>query len=184
MQGQWHPSDLEPPVDTRVAGRPLLSAGGYRKLRRYSSRPTGRTIAAPDVRDASGYLARRYAGVGNHWGNVLIGIAAKPATPIAAACGICQLAVPEEVPCPKCQHPVRLHPSATLGCVASKCAGRMWSYLCCPECDCLWAFHGKSQEKSEDKAAEEKQSPENAAGTRHRRSARCRSTCTRKWTSS
>ena len=77
-------------------------------------------------------------------GNVLIGIGPKDEAPAREPCPICKLTVPAEVKCPKCGKPVTLQPAAVLGCVAESCGSRMWSYLCCPECDCTWAFHGKA----------------------------------------
>jgi hypothetical protein len=81
-------------------------------------------------------------------GNVLIGIAPKAATTEETACSFCKLAIPEEVICPKCQNPVALRPSPVLGCIAKSCFARMWSYLCCPQCDCTWAFEGKPDKDS------------------------------------
>lgn len=80
-------------------------------------------------------------------GNVLIGIAPRSENVEAELCGTCKLALPAEVACPKCHHPVALRPSTVMGCVAESCGGRMWSYLCCPECDCTWKFHRKAEEK-------------------------------------
>lgn len=80
-------------------------------------------------------------------GNVLIGIAPRNPAAVEPACSLCKLTIGPEVPCPKCQQPVRLRPSAVLGCVAQRCNSRLWNYLCCPQCDCTWSFHAKPDKK-------------------------------------
>lgn len=75
-------------------------------------------------------------------GNVLIAIAPRPlATP---ACEFCHTQTPAHVDCPRCRQPVCLMPGALLGCMRDGCIARMWNYLCCPSCDCMWTFslHG------------------------------------------
>ena len=71
-------------------------------------------------------------------GNVVIGIAARPAA--APPCSICGTAIPSAVACPSCREPVSLQPAAILGCMEESCAGRMWNYVCCPSCDHTWSF--------------------------------------------
>lgn len=81
-------------------------------------------------------------------GNIVIGIALPPATRPLEQCRQCNLPIPEQAPCPKCKHPVSLRPSAILGCIAERCGSRYWSYVSCPECDCLWSFYGKPDVKA------------------------------------
>lgn len=72
-------------------------------------------------------------------GNVLIGIAARPAA--VPACPMCRTPIPGSVPCARCGEPVALQPADLLGCVgAGTCIGRLWNYLCCPACDNMWTF--------------------------------------------
>jgi hypothetical protein len=71
-------------------------------------------------------------------GNVLIGIAAGPSA--APACEFCHTPIPANIACPRCQKPVGLQPAALLGCLNDGCIARMWNYLCCPSCDCMWTF--------------------------------------------
>jgi hypothetical protein len=75
-------------------------------------------------------------------GNVVIGIAAKPLA--APECEFCHTETPSHVDCPKCKKPVGLMPGALLGCMRDGCIARMWNYVCCPSCDCMWTFslHG------------------------------------------
>jgi hypothetical protein len=71
-------------------------------------------------------------------GNVLIGIAAQPsATP---PCPLCGIVIPPAVACPNCRKQVPLQPAVLLGCVGTRCAARMWNYICCPFCDYAWSF--------------------------------------------
>jgi hypothetical protein len=71
-------------------------------------------------------------------GNVVIGIAAAP-SPVPA-CEFCRTPIPSHIACPRCQQPVGLQPAALLGCLNDSCIARMWNYLCCPACDCMWNF--------------------------------------------
>ena len=71
-------------------------------------------------------------------GNVVIGIAAGPSA--APACEFCRTPIPSHIACPRCQKPVGLQPAALLGCLNDGCIARMWNYLCCPSCDCMWTF--------------------------------------------
>ena len=71
-------------------------------------------------------------------GNVVIGIAA--GRPAAPACEFCHTPIPSRIACPRCKQPVGLMPGALLGCVRDGCIARMWNYLCCPSCDCMWTF--------------------------------------------
>jgi len=71
-------------------------------------------------------------------GNVLIGIAGHmPAKP---ECEFCHTPMPSRVGCPQCKKPVGLQPGAVLGCMRDGCIARMWNYVCCPACDCMWTF--------------------------------------------
>jgi len=78
-------------------------------------------------------------------GNVLIAIAPRLAGPAAESpkCPACKVVMPKEIACPACSYPVPLSPSSLLGCIGEGCRTRLWRYLCCPECDCTWAFNGK-----------------------------------------
>jgi hypothetical protein len=71
-------------------------------------------------------------------GNILIGIADKPAK--VPPCKLCGTAVPESVVCRACAKQIPLQPAALLGCVREGCTARMWNYLCCPSCDYTWSF--------------------------------------------
>lgn len=71
-------------------------------------------------------------------GNVLIPISG--AVPEKPECEFCHTALPRKVSCPKCKRPVGLQPGAILGCMREGCVARMWNYLCCPACDCMWTF--------------------------------------------
>jgi hypothetical protein len=72
-------------------------------------------------------------------GNVLVGIAARPAA--VPKCPLCEIPIPAQLPCPKCGKPVALEPAELLGCVgAGSCLGRFWNYVCCPSCDNMWNF--------------------------------------------
>jgi len=71
-------------------------------------------------------------------GSVLIGIAGH--TPAKPECEFCHTALPPRVGCPRCKKPVGLQPGAVLGCMRDGCIARMWNYVCCPACDCMWTF--------------------------------------------
>ncbi len=86
-------------------------------------------------------------------GNVLIAVGPKTEDPGPASCSVCKVELPAEIACPQCKHPVSLKPFEALGCIAKHCAGRLWSYLCCPECDCTWTFQATASEQ--DKAVAE-----------------------------
>lgn len=75
-------------------------------------------------------------------GNVLIGVAARPAGQPAASrlCPECGTEMPASVNCAACDRPIALEPAALLGCVRPSCSARMWNYLCCPSCDYVWSF--------------------------------------------
>lgn len=76
-------------------------------------------------------------------GNVLIGIADKPSG--LTSCQFCRASIPSEIECPKCKNPVRLQPTALLGCMGDACIARMWDYICCPSCDYLWDSNHQPQ---------------------------------------
>jgi hypothetical protein len=71
-------------------------------------------------------------------GNVVIGIAAGPSA--LPACEFCRTPIPPHIACPRCHKPVGLQPAVLLGCLNDGCIARMWNYLCCPACDCMWNF--------------------------------------------
>ncbi len=71
-------------------------------------------------------------------GNTLIAIAARQ--PEEVACEICGAPVPTSATCPQCGDPVALRPARVLGCISPKCIVRLWDYVCCPSCDCMWNF--------------------------------------------
>jgi hypothetical protein len=75
-------------------------------------------------------------------GNTLIGISDAP--PTAFRCEFCLTSAPEKIVCPRCHKPVGLQPMALLGCSRDGCIARMWNYICCPFCDCLFNEAGKS----------------------------------------
>jgi len=70
-------------------------------------------------------------------GNVLIAIAADP-LPVPA-CQFCHTPTQPSMECPRCRKPIGLRPAAVLGCMNQDCIARMWSYICCPSCDFMWA---------------------------------------------
>jgi len=76
-------------------------------------------------------------------GNVLIGIALDP--PALPSCQLCGTPIPSEVECARCKSPVRLQPTALLGCASNACIARMWDNVCCPSCDYLWDFSHQPQ---------------------------------------
>jgi hypothetical protein len=71
-------------------------------------------------------------------GHVLIGISVE--TRAIPECEFCHTAMPSAVDCPRCKKPVGLRPGALLGCMRDGCIARMWNYVCCPSCDCMWTF--------------------------------------------
>jgi hypothetical protein len=75
------------------------------------------------------------------FGNVLIAIAGDISIP--AACELCRTPMPAEVECPRCKKPVELRPGGVLGCIAEACIARIWNYVCCPACDCMWTLQGQ-----------------------------------------
>jgi hypothetical protein len=75
-------------------------------------------------------------------GHVLVALG--PPEESVPTCPACQRAIPDSIACPRCRAPIRLRPSAAVGCVSPSCKGRMWERLCCPNCDLLWGFGGKS----------------------------------------
>lgn len=81
-------------------------------------------------------------------GNVLIAISG--AIPEKPECEFCHTVLPRKVSCPKCRKPVGLQPAAMLGCMREGCVARMWNYLCCPACDCMWTFSLRPNDRSLD----------------------------------
>jgi hypothetical protein len=76
-------------------------------------------------------------------GNLLIAIAAPPATPEAAApvpCWLCHTPGVTAVACPRCHKEVGLQPVGALACFAPSCIARLWNSICCPACDCVFTF--------------------------------------------
>jgi len=72
-------------------------------------------------------------------GGMLIAIAPKT-SPAIPACEFCHTPIPAIVDCPRCKKPVGLAPGAILGCVKDGCIARMWNWVCCPACDCLFTM--------------------------------------------
>lgn len=72
-------------------------------------------------------------------GNVLIAIA-----PIAdvqgSSCEYCHTPMPVSVGCPRCNQPVGFQPGIVMGCVRDRCIARMWNWVCCPACDCVFTL--------------------------------------------
>lgn len=60
--------------------------------------------------------------------------------------------MPSKIACPKCKRPVGLQPGAVLGCMRDCCIARMWNYVCCPACDCMWTFSLQPQDRSVESA--------------------------------
>jgi hypothetical protein len=96
-------------------------------------------------------------------GNVLIGISRQPSPAPSPACPLCGTAIPASVPCAACDRPIVLQPAALLGCIATSCAGRMWNYLCCPECDYTWSFAADGMREPPPAEASSEQDPWNLA---------------------
>jgi hypothetical protein len=70
---------------------------------------------------------------------VLIAVApAKPAdTP---SCEFCHTPMPLSLNCPRCGNPAGMRPAEVLGCVRDGCIARMWNWVCCPACDCVFSL--------------------------------------------
>ena len=70
-------------------------------------------------------------------GNVLIAIA-PIADEQASSCEYCHTPMPLNVGCPRCSQPVGFQPGIVMGCVREGCIARMWNWVCCPACDCVF----------------------------------------------
>jgi hypothetical protein len=72
-------------------------------------------------------------------GYVLIAIA--PITDAqASSCEYCHTPMPLGVGCPRCNQPVGFQPGIVMGCVRDGCIARMWNWVCCPACDCVFSL--------------------------------------------
>ncbi len=72
-------------------------------------------------------------------GNVLIAIA-PVADAQASSCEFCHTPMPLSVGCPRCNQPVGFQPGIVMGCVRDGCIARMWNWVCCPACDCVFSL--------------------------------------------
>jgi hypothetical protein len=72
-------------------------------------------------------------------GNVLIAIA-PIADAQASSCEYCHTPMPLSVGCPRCNQPVGFQPGIVMGCVRDGCIARMWNWVCCPACDCVFSL--------------------------------------------
>jgi len=72
-------------------------------------------------------------------GNVLIAIAPIADAP-ASTCEYCHTPMPLSVGCPRCGRPVGFQPPIVMGCVREGCIARMWNWVCCPACDCVFGL--------------------------------------------
>jgi len=48
--------------------------------------------------------------------------------------------MPLSVGCPRCNQPVGFQPGIVMGCVRDGCIARMWNWICCPACDCVFSL--------------------------------------------
>lgn len=86
-------------------------------------------------------------------GNVLIAIA-PIADAEASSCEYCHTPLPLSVGCPRCNQPVGFQPGIVMGCVRDGCIARMWNWVCCPACDCVFSLRdGETAGPSVAKAA-------------------------------
>jgi hypothetical protein len=90
-------------------------------------------------------------------GNVLIAIA-PIADAQASSCEYCHTPMPLSVGCPRCNQPVGLQPGTVIGCVRDACIARMWNWVCCPACDCV--FNLRDGETAGSSAAAKAAAPE------------------------
>lgn len=81
-------------------------------------------------------------------GNVVIAIA-PIADAQASSCEYCHTPMPLSVGCPSCNQPVGIQPGIVMGCVRDGCIARMWNWVCCPACDCVFSLRdGETAEPS------------------------------------
>lgn len=80
-------------------------------------------------------------------GNVIVCVSAVSQDP--ANCNLCKAAIPSDAECPECGTLVPLRPAAPLGCIDSRCLGRLWSFLCCPKCDHMWTFDVSERQRAQ-----------------------------------
>jgi len=70
---------------------------------------------------------------------VLIAVAI-PAEAETPACEFCHTPMRRSIDCPRCGKPTYLEPGAVLACMRDGCIARMWNWVCCPACDCVFSM--------------------------------------------
>ncbi len=72
-------------------------------------------------------------------GGVLIAVG-MPAEAETPACEFCHTPMVRSIDCPRCGKPTCLEPGAVLACMRDGCIARMWNWVCCPACDCVFSL--------------------------------------------
>jgi hypothetical protein len=72
-------------------------------------------------------------------GGVLIAVG-MPAEAETPACEFCHTPMRRSIDCPRCGKPTCLEPGAALACMRDGCIARMWNWVCCPACDCVFSL--------------------------------------------
>jgi hypothetical protein len=72
-------------------------------------------------------------------GGVLIAVG-MPAEAETPACEFCHTPMLRSIDCPRCGKPTCLEPGAVLACMRDGCIARMWNWVCCPACDCVFSM--------------------------------------------
>ncbi len=72
-------------------------------------------------------------------GGVLIAVG-MPAETETPACEFCHTPMLRSIDCPRCGKPTSLEPGAALACMRDGCIARMWNWICCPACDCVFSM--------------------------------------------
>ena len=72
-------------------------------------------------------------------GGVLIAVA-MPADAETPACEFCHTPMLRTINCPRCGKPTCLEPGPMLACMRDGCIARMWNWVCCPACDCVFSL--------------------------------------------
>jgi hypothetical protein len=68
---------------------------------------------------------------------IAVGMPAEAATP---PCEFCHTPMLRSIDCPRCGKPTSLEPGAVLACMRDGCIARMWNWICCPACDCVFSL--------------------------------------------
>jgi hypothetical protein len=72
-------------------------------------------------------------------GGVLIAVG-MPGEAETPACEFCHTPMLRSIDCPRCGKPTSLEPGAVLACMRDGCIARMWNWVCCPACDCVFSL--------------------------------------------